>query len=65
MLDEARSPNHLFSRPRRNLPPPEESGTESVALKQIFLELVNEYNRNDTALRKTRFVCIFSSNNDA
>ncbi len=56
-------PKHLSSRPRCNLPPPAESGAENVALEQVFRELVDDYNRNNTALRKTRFVCNLSSNN--
>ena len=36
---------------------------DNMALEQIFRELVDDYNRNNTELRKTRFVCNLSSNN--
>ena len=56
-------PKHLFSRARCSLPPPAESGAESVAFKNVFEELVDDYHRYNTAFRSTRFVCNSSSNN--
>ncbi len=34
-----------------------------MALEQVFRELVDDYNRNNTELRKTRCVCNFSGSN--
>ncbi len=63
MLTEALSPKHLFSRPRCNLPPPAGSGADIVALEQVFRKLVDDHNRKNTELRKTRLVCNFSGSN--
>ena len=63
MLTEARNPKHLFSKPRCRLPHRAESGADKVALEELFRELVNDYNRNNTELWKTRFVCNFSGHN--
>ena len=63
MLAEALSPKQLFPRPRCDLPPPAGPGEDIVAREQVFRELVDDYNRKNTELRKTRFVCNFSGSN--
>ena len=55
-------PKHLLSRPGHNLPPRLEFEEELKASKQVFHELVAEYNLNNTELRTTRFVCNLPSN---
>ena len=63
MLAEARNPKRLFSKPRCRLPHRAESGADKVALEELFRELVDDYNRNNTEPRKTRLVYNLSSHN--
>ena len=57
------APKHIFSRPRRNLPPPAEFDTELVALKRAYQELIDDHDCYNSAQRKTHFVACFTGNN--
>ena len=55
-------PTLLFSRSRCKLTTAAGAAEENLALKQAFRELEDSYSRNNSSLRKSRFVCDFSSN---
>ena len=55
-------PRHLFSRSRCKLTSAAAAEEENLALKEAFRELEDSYSRNNSSLRKSRFVCDFSSN---
>ena len=55
-------PIYMFSRSRCKLASAAVAEEENLALKQAFRELEDSYSRNNSSLRKSRFVCDFSSN---
>ncbi len=55
-------PTRLFSRSSCKLASAAVAEEENLAFKQAFRELEDSYSRNNSSLRKTRFVCDFSSN---
>ena len=55
-------PRYLFSRFRCKLASATVAEEENLALKHAFRELEDSYSRNNSSVRKSRFVCDFSSN---